>query len=1072
VFIGDNGNHAVRKLSVPSLTVTITAPVCSVGGALWRHLVVTYNGSTLTLFVDGLLQASTSNLVLQTASNNSAALNIGSSLGSAAQFSGALSDLRIFSRALSPSEVVEISQPPLPSYPGASLSPSIAKAGTTNYTWSCSAGFFGPLQRVLSRDPLTGVWSSTGDGIKCTSCSAGFFSEAAGQTACSPCRENSFSAEVAASSATTCATCSSGTHSAPGSAACVPPPFLNTVGGAAVAAVSAILVAVSIFTTYYCLNARAKRLKLLRKLAASASFADRTQLLLLRSTPNAPSFTIDFNKGSVRTVDELRSAIAAPLAAKPLPGVPDEPAAAKRSMFVSNPLITTSANLSTQTSTSISKAASSRSLSLPPALSVAAAAFAPTAEAAPMAASAAMSAPSTERVVEVKWNDLVPDSSFKPMFGGFGIVFVANWTSKRKLVAVKVLKSAMLSQEQGLEAVQMLLKEAQGLMHAADGGANEHVVQVFGVAQGLAEGWKTAQRIARTVEARSKSVAVHAATGATATTNSANGSTGNPSSDSNAAAAAAEAAAAEAAAETAVDNNAAARELDALMPAPYLFGLVMSFESGGSLQDSLFPRRAGRLPWPLKLLDKLRIAKEAATGLYGLHRQQIVHGDLKPENVMLTAAPTSTGEPHARLADFGLATIKSAAARASVMSAIQHTDDRRGTWPYMAPEMYRSKLLPATSASRTTDCYAFGTLLHELLAGASPWSGFSEMDRLAALLNGENLDVGLLPKDAPTSVVGLIGRCLSLDRSQRPRMIEVLAVLEQAYENVLSGRFVRVACASISARRRVARANMRHSPHYSNTRACACARARAHTQFPIMQTLLTAVFHRYAAFTPAPYPQDVFLSYAWGAKSARKPMADELYRSLRVAGLRVWMDELEMGHNLAASMSEGISKSNVFVMLVSPDYAMSEPCMFEARSAVAADKPLITVCVEPGFWRTWGLSAGGSGVRTLPDDHELVALARLSTHLFVDLGQASAVNWASEFLSPSERAKLTLPEALPRLLDLLSAARKAAAGSGVGSGSPSINSAESTATASARATTTTRATTSTRTTTQNTNHNN
>jgi len=146
---------------------------------------------------------------------------------------------------------------------------------------------------------------------------------------------------------------------------------------------------------------------------------------------------------------------------------------------------------------------------------------------------------------------------------------------------------------------------------------------------------------------------------------------------------------------------------------------------------------------------------------------------------------------------------------------------------------------------------------------------------------------------------------------------------------------------------------------------------------------------------------------------------------MRAAGLRVWQDDTEMGLDLQASMSEGIAKSDVVVVLASPDYARSASCMFELRTAAAAGKPLVACCVEPGFWRTWGLAADGSGVRALPDDHELVTLARFNSQLFVDLGAAAAVNWASDSVPPAERKKLALPEALPRLLELLAEARKA-----------------------------------------------
>jgi hypothetical protein len=271
--------------------------------------------------------------------------------------------------------------------------------------------------------------------------------------------------------------------------------------------------------------------------------------------------------------------------------------------------------------------------------------------------------------------------------------------------------------------------------------------------------------------------------------------------------------------------------------------------------------------------------------------------------------------------------------------------------------MYRSRAAPAAAASRATDVYAFGTLMHEVLSNRVPWKDYSEMDRLAALRDRENLDLLLLPKDTPASVVAIINLCLSFERTQRPRMTEVLAVLEQAHEDAVSGCF------------------------------------------------------------------DVFLSYAWGPKGARKPLADKLYRVLRTSGLRVWKDDLEMGHDLQQSMSDGIAKSEVVVLLLSADYARSSACLFEARSAAASGKPIVTCVVEPGPWRLWGLDNDGCGSRVLPDDHELVALAQLKTHLFVDLSAASTVKWEADVVTTIDSAKLTLPEALPRLLSLIKAAR-------------------------------------------------
>jgi len=144
---------------------------------------------------------------------------------------------------------------------------------------------------------------------------------------------------------------------------------------------------------------------------------------------------------------------------------------------------------------------------------------------------------------------------------------------------------------------------------------------------------------------------------------------------------------------------------------------------------------------------------------------------------------------------------------------------------------------------------------------------------------------------------------------------------------------------------------------------------------------------------------------------------------MRAAGLRVWFDELEMGHDLHASMSGGIAKSDVVVVLVSPDYAASATCMFELRAAVAAGKPVVACLAEPGAWQGWqGVtgSAGPGGRLALTPGHELVALARLKTHLYCELGEASRVAWAAEGgVAPADRRHLLAAEALPRLLSMV-----------------------------------------------------
>lgn len=93
----------------------------------------------------------------------------------------------------------------------------------------------------------------------------------------------------------------------------------------------------------------------------------------------------------------------------------------------------------------------------------------------------------------------------------------------------------------------------------------------------------------------------------------------------------------------------------------------------------------------------LELALGVARALEGIHASKIVHGDIKPDNVVVTPSGA------VKLLDFGLA-------RKSATPA-----GRAGTAPYMAPERWRSApLMPSD------DVFAFGVLLHELLTGERP----------------------------------------------------------------------------------------------------------------------------------------------------------------------------------------------------------------------------------------------------------------------------------------------------------------------------------------------------------------
>ena len=129
--------------------------------------------------------------------------------------------------------------------------------------------------------------------------------------------------------------------------------------------------------------------------------------------------------------------------------------------------------------------------------------------------------------------------------------------------------------------------------------------------------------------------------------------------------------------------------------------ITMEFLEGETLAERL---RRGSLPEP----EARIIARQLSAGLAEAHRNRVIHGDLKSNNVILTT--TADGITRAVITDFGLAR-KPEAAQRNVQSS-----ELAGTPDYMAPEMWKGQ-----KASVATDLYALGVILYELASGHRPY---------------------------------------------------------------------------------------------------------------------------------------------------------------------------------------------------------------------------------------------------------------------------------------------------------------------------------------------------------------
>lgn len=146
----------------------------------------------------------------------------------------------------------------------------------------------------------------------------------------------------------------------------------------------------------------------------------------------------------------------------------------------------------------------------------------------------------------------------------------------------------------------------------------------------------------------------------------------------------------------------------------------------------------------------LRVAMKLALALAHAHHQGVIHRDLKPANVLVDW-PSDT----VKLGDFGLA---------RVAGAVQTgTGIVLGTPAYMAPEQLAGSL-----PSASTDLYALGVLLFEMLTGRLPHQGSSMGELLQQVALETPPSLSSLRPDLPTTLSDLIARLLAKTPQQRP----------------------------------------------------------------------------------------------------------------------------------------------------------------------------------------------------------------------------------------------------------------------------------------------------------------
>ncbi|HEY6722805.1 MAG TPA: serine/threonine-protein kinase, partial [Polyangiaceae bacterium] len=179
--------------------------------------------------------------------------------------------------------------------------------------------------------------------------------------------------------------------------------------------------------------------------------------------------------------------------------------------------------------------------------------------------------------------------------------------------------------------------------------------------------------------------------------------------------------------------------------------LVMELLRGESLQDLLDRQR--RLPQATAIDYTLQIL----SGLEAAHALDVVHRDLKPDNVFIVQTP---GGPVLKLIDFGIAKLRNSE---EFKEALTRAGAMMGTPEYMAPE----QLYSAENVDARADLFSVGVMLYEMLCGERPAAGEEPTEIVSQFVLGTIVPLQDRLHDVPEALAQVVTRALAAQREDR-----------------------------------------------------------------------------------------------------------------------------------------------------------------------------------------------------------------------------------------------------------------------------------------------------------------
>lgn len=188
--------------------------------------------------------------------------------------------------------------------------------------------------------------------------------------------------------------------------------------------------------------------------------------------------------------------------------------------------------------------------------------------------------------------------------------------------------------------------------------------------------------------------------------------------------------------------------------------IVMEFIEGKTLKEIIVEK--GNMPVEVAV----RIALKVSTALECAHKNNIIHRDIKPHNILVTADGT------VKVTDFGIA-------KSMDSSTIAHTNTIMGSAHYFSPEQAKGGYI-----DYRTDIYSLGIVMYEMLVGKVPFEGDSPVTVALKHIQEKVVSPKEINPSIPDNINNVILKCLEKDPIKRYQTVkELTADLDKIREN-------------------------------------------------------------------------------------------------------------------------------------------------------------------------------------------------------------------------------------------------------------------------------------------------